>query len=353
MKLRRVSKKFLLCFMYETEKGVFEMADQKPFSVRADQEVIDKYSEIAEAAGLKKSELLPVLLASYAQEQAKAALPGRGTEIDHVESLLNQLKDAYLHSLEINANAEARIRQEFAARIENNEQAVASLKAKADAAVAKEQEAKAALDAVTAERDELKTRAENVDAALEKLRDESAKQKDQLEKFNKSLQEQVTDMREKIEASKAELEAAAELEKQSADLKFNLKAAEDRAEKSEAEAADLRKKLEDAKVRADADRVELKGRYDEKMDNLRDKLENEKQAAVLAERQKQQEAAAAKMEKAEQKYAALLLRLEEKAGSKNEPAKDEAKPKTEPVKRRGRPRKQKPEEDAAEKPVEN
>ena len=303
------------------------MADQKPFSVRADQEVIDKYSEIAEAAGLKKSELLPVLLASYAQEQAKAALPGRGTEIDHVESLLNQLKDAYLHSLEINANAEARIRQEFAARIENNEQAVASLKAKADAAVAKEQEAKAALDAVTAERDELKTRAEN---------------KDQLEKFNKSLQEQVTDMREKIEASKAELEAAAELEKQSADLKSNLKAAEDRAEKSEAEAADLRKKLEDAKVRADADRVELKGRYDEKMDNLRDKLENEKQAAVLAERQKQQEAAAAKMEKAEQKYAALLLRLEEKAGSKNEPAK-----------RRGRPRKAKPEEDAAEKPAEN
>ena len=100
--------------------------------------------------------------------------------------------------------------------------------------------------------------------------------------------------------------------------------------------------MEDAKVRADADRVELKGRYDEKIDNLRDKLENEKQAAVLAERQKQQEAAAAKMEKAEQKYAALLLRLEEKAGSKNEPAK-----------RRGRPRKAKPEEDAAEKPAEN
>ena len=248
------------------------MADQKPFSVRADQEVIDKYSEIAEAAGLKKSELLPVLLASYSQTQAKAALPGRGTEIENVESLLNQLKDAYLHSLELNVNAEQRIRQEFETRIASNEQAVASLKQKADAAVAKEQEAKAALDAITAERDELKIRAENADAAIEKLRD---------------LQEQVTDMREKIEASKAELEAAAELEKQSADLKSNLKAAEDRAEKSEAEAADLRKKLEDAKVRADADRVELKGRYDEKIDNLRDKLENEKQAAVLAERQRQ------------------------------------------------------------------
>lgn len=318
------------------------MADQKPFSVRADQEVIDKYSKIAEAAGLKKSELLPVLLASYSQTQAKAALPGRGTEIENVESLLNQLKDAYLHSLELNVNAEQRIRQEFETRIASNEQAVASLKQKADAAVAKEQEAKAALDAITAERDELKIRAENADAAIEKLRDESAKQKDQLEKFNKSLQEQVADMREKIEASKAELEAAAELEKQSADLKAKLKAAEDRAEKSEAEADDLHKKLEDAKVRADADCVEMKGRYDEKMDNLRDKLENEKQAAILIERQKQQEAAAAKLEKVEQKYEALLLRLEEKAGSKNEPAK-----------RRGRPRKAKPEEDAAEKPAEN
>ena len=148
------------------------MADQKPFSVRADQEVIDKYSEIAEAAGLKKSELLPVLLASYSQTQAKAALPGRGTEIENVESLLNQLKDAYLHSLELNVNAEQRIRQEFETRIASNEQAVASLKQKADAAVAKEQEAKAALDAITAERDELKIRAENADAAIEKLRDD-------------------------------------------------------------------------------------------------------------------------------------------------------------------------------------
>ena len=60
-------------------------------------------------------------------------------------NLLDQIKTAYLASLELNANAEARIRSEFAARIENNEQAISSLKEKADRATNEAKEVKSTL----------------------------------------------------------------------------------------------------------------------------------------------------------------------------------------------------------------
>ena len=103
------------------------MANDKVFSVRADDATIAQLDKIAEESGLKKAEIRPVLLTSYATAQAKSILPGRATEIENVGNLLDQIKTAYLASLELNANAEERIRAEFIARIENNEQAMSSL----------------------------------------------------------------------------------------------------------------------------------------------------------------------------------------------------------------------------------
>ena len=86
------------------------MAADKVFSVRADEATIAKLEKLADESGMKKTELLPALLAAYATEQAKGALPGRTSEIENVESLLAQIKTAYLASLELNVNAENRIR---------------------------------------------------------------------------------------------------------------------------------------------------------------------------------------------------------------------------------------------------
>lgn len=104
------------------------MANDKVFSARADEATIEKMNQIAEESGMKKAEILPALIAAWEANTIREALPGRATEIDNVHNLLIQIEHAYTASLELNVNAENRIRTEFEARISSSEQAVASLK---------------------------------------------------------------------------------------------------------------------------------------------------------------------------------------------------------------------------------
>jgi DNA repair exonuclease SbcCD ATPase subunit len=286
------------------------MANDKVFSVRADDATIAQLDKIAEESGLKKAEILPVLLTSYATAQAKSILPGRATEIENVGNLLDQIKTAYLASLELNANAEERIRAEFIARIENNEQAMSSLKEKADAAMADAKDAKSALADLTKERDALAKRAEAAENELAKEREAAAEEKDRLVKFNESLQAQVEALKEKAEAATAELQAAAALEEESAKAKSELQAAIQRAEKAEAEAAELSKKLTDATEKAKTDATVLKGRYDEKFDNLREKLKNEKQSAILDERRTGEAQLRAAVDAADEKHQGRIDKMQ-------------------------------------------
>lgn len=296
------------------------MANDKVFSVRADDETIAKLEQIAETSGMKKAELLPALMSAYEVQEAKGALPGRATEIANVENLLGQIKTAYIASLELNANAEERIRSEFVTRIENNEQAVASLKAKAEAATASADELKDALSTVTSERDAAVTRAEAAEGALAKLQADTEAEKEQMSRFNISLQSQVDTLKAQAEAATS----SAAIESENLKLTEENKAAIERATKAEAEVANLSEKLKDEQKKAKEDVTELKGRYEEKLDNLREKLANEKEAAVLKERSEQMQKATGELAAWQAKYEALLAKFAEKA----EPAKSARKPAT-------------------------
>ena len=104
------------------------MANDKVFSARADEATIERLNAVAEQSGMKKSDLLPALLEAYESNCVRQALPGRTTEIDNFHSLLSQVERAYTGSLELNVNAENRIREEYEARIISNEEAVQALR---------------------------------------------------------------------------------------------------------------------------------------------------------------------------------------------------------------------------------
>lgn len=303
------------------------MANDKVFSVRADDETIAKLDKIAEESGMKKAELLPALLGAYASQQAKGALPGRRTEIENVENLLTQIKNAYLASLELNANAEARIRDEFAARLQSNEQAVASLKEQAEQSKTDARNAQAVLKATEERADAEAKRADDAEEALGKNIRESKERESRLLKFNASLESQVDTLKQKVDANASDLEAAAALESENAKLKNDLVVSNERVEKAEKEAANLKQQLADATKKAKDDALELKGRYDEKYENLREKMTNEKDAAVLKEHQKVMGEMQKQVDKVQKKYETLLLALEKKVPESAQPAK------------RGRPKK--------------
>jgi len=110
------------------------MANDKVFSARADEATIERLNAVAEQSGMKKSDLLPALLEAYENNRVREALPGRATEIDNFHNLMGQVERAYTSSLELNVNAENRIRDEYEARIISNEEAVQALRAQLDTA---------------------------------------------------------------------------------------------------------------------------------------------------------------------------------------------------------------------------
>ena len=237
-------------------------------------------AQFAENGGGNKSDFFRALLDTYQMQVAAGAMPGRSDEIAHVDDLLGQIKTVYLSSLSLAQNAADVAKKEQAAAIERNEKTITDLQEKT-------LKLKEAADVAGEERDAVRQELDERMKELESLKKDAATAAETIEqtkRFNQTLQEQLDELREKAEAARAELEAAAALKEEVAKLKANLASAVTRAEKAEGEVDVLTKKLADATEKAKTDATELKGRYDVKFDNLREKLTNEKEAAVLAER---------------------------------------------------------------------
>ncbi len=85
----------------------------RPLSVRADDETIKKFDEIAENANLPKSELFPLLLNLWETSKLKEALPGRTDEIDSFSSSLKHIDAVYRSSLSMAVNAKREAKAEI------------------------------------------------------------------------------------------------------------------------------------------------------------------------------------------------------------------------------------------------
>ena len=265
--------------------------------------------QFAKNGGGNKSDFFRALLETYQMQMAAGTMPGRSDEIAHVDELLGQFKTVYLSSLTLAQNAADVARKEQSETIERNEKIIsdlqektAKLKETADAAHAERDAARTELKERTAALDAVKKELEATQAVFEKNAAAAEETIEQTKRFNETLQAQMDEMRKKAEESATELEAAATLEAESEKLKADLHSAIERAEKAEAEAAGLSKKLAEQTEKAKTDATELKGRYDEKFDNLREKLENEKQSAILDERRTGEAQLCAAVDAADEKH---------------------------------------------------
>ena len=98
------------------------MADElKNRSIRIDEETFSKFKEIASENFANQNECLNELVKVYELDQGKKLLPDRKAEIENFEVLLVQMQNAFIHSLEMNHNAELRVRGEFEAQLEEKD----------------------------------------------------------------------------------------------------------------------------------------------------------------------------------------------------------------------------------------
>ena len=100
------------------------MGEIKQTNFRVDQERADAFRAYCEANGINQAVGFERMLEALEMQNAKAAIPSRETEISEFERALRYLQAAYLNSLELNEQAEARIREEFARQLDTKDRTI-------------------------------------------------------------------------------------------------------------------------------------------------------------------------------------------------------------------------------------
>lgn len=101
------------------------MSDIKQATFRLNKETTDKFKQYCEENNLTAAQGFDFLMEILTLDNAKATLTTRETEISNFEQHTKALISAYLHSLELNENAEARIKEQFATQIETQARSIA------------------------------------------------------------------------------------------------------------------------------------------------------------------------------------------------------------------------------------
>jgi chromosome segregation ATPase len=122
--------------------------DLKVRSFRISEEVSEKLKHISENFD-NQNAALESLISAYEIQSAKAILTDRQTDISDYDAHLQAIQNAFLHSLEINENAEKRIRSEFQSLLSSKDETIIMLQEQLEAAKASCEQAERTVQEVT------------------------------------------------------------------------------------------------------------------------------------------------------------------------------------------------------------
>jgi len=94
------------------------MAEIKQTNFRINSDSANAFRAFCEEQGINQAQGFEHLMEILALNKARAAIQSRETEISNFEQHAKAIISAYLHSLELNENAEQRIREQFATQLE-------------------------------------------------------------------------------------------------------------------------------------------------------------------------------------------------------------------------------------------
>lgn len=142
------------------------MGEVKQTNFRIDQTTADAFRKFCEQNGMSQAQGFDHIMQIVEMDRAKAVAPGRATEIEGFEKSIKDIMAAYLYSIEINQNAEGRIREQFASDLSRKNKTIDDLRQKAEQL----QMEKDAADLTASEAVKAKEQAEKDAVAAEKVR---------------------------------------------------------------------------------------------------------------------------------------------------------------------------------------
>lgn len=269
------------------------MGEIKQTNFRIDQETADKFRAFCEQHGLNQAQGFDHVMQVLELDQTKSLVPERLTEIEEFEKAIKKIMQAYLQSIEINAEAEARVREQFISRLENQEreinrlhQDIFSLKRQKEDADTAAKHAVEIQERIQKDYDSL--------IKLQMITEKNVKDKQNLiESLNLQLEEAVAkgERCEELEVRCRELEHTLEEERQVArEKEFALEKqhteiVSDLRMKHQQELGQLKGELRDAQADVKAAKAEARNEIHESMEQIREKLDRRTDELIEARQQ--------------------------------------------------------------------
>lgn len=260
------------------------MGDIKQTNFRIDQETADAFRRFCEENGFNQAQGFDHVMQVVEMDRAKAAVPERVVEIESFEKSVKDIMAAYLSSIKIARDTEARIHEQYASDFNRRDRIVDDLREKAD----RLKEEKDAAAAAAGEAIAAKERAEKEAAAAEKIRAAAEKTAEDKKTIAETLAAKLSEAEKKaqgFDALKDRLTAAEtalkEAEQAIKDVRREAaEAAKDAARAAEKEREEAVYKVrEEASKEANTLREELRAARSE-ADNARREAETARTAAV-------------------------------------------------------------------------
>lgn len=108
------------------------MGEIKQANFRIDSDTADAFRAFCEQKGMNQAQGFDHVMQVFELNQAKSSIPGRSVEIEDFETMVKSITSAYLYSLELNQNAEARAREEFSSELQRKELHLTELQKKVE-----------------------------------------------------------------------------------------------------------------------------------------------------------------------------------------------------------------------------
>lgn len=264
-----------------------EQASVRSFRVTDD--VMSRFKSLQDEMGLTQDRALKMLVEAYELEQAKNAIPDRETEIANFQQKASELVEAFLHSLQLNQDAEARIRGEVDLQLRSKDETIAEYQQRL-------QQERAIIEALEARQGELEEAAAEVDVLkkdLAKAHQEAQEAKSKHEKQLSDKDSIATMLTEKLAAAEQKAKGYDELRSQFDALAADLKASQETVKEQKREfelqaerAARSAEKAQEAAVAA------VKAEMNQTITSLRGELQTVQIEAERQLRASEKEAAA-------------------------------------------------------------
>lgn len=176
-----------------------ETSEIKPKYFRVDDETAAKIEQLSTEVFNSKNECLKALVQLYELEQSKKTMPGFAADIDNFRAHLSIVEESYLHLLQLNADGELRIREEYSLELSTMTKNIAALQESLETA---KSELNTYKELYREQRDLANKRYEELGKANASLDDK--------EKLVKMLEAQIEQLKEGLDSATAELAAKEE-----------------------------------------------------------------------------------------------------------------------------------------------